>query len=55
MCDTEGFAFFLFLFSALVPDKWVEFKLQDTARVSQNTNLYRYIYPIGKIMNLDAS
>ncbi|WJX12244.1 NADH-cytochrome b-5 reductase-like protein [Trifolium repens] len=29
---------------ALVPDKWVEFKLQDTARVSQNTNLYRFSF-----------
>lgn len=29
--------------SALSPDKWIEFKLQDTARVSHNSQLYRYI------------
>ncbi|KAB1225010.1 NADH-cytochrome b5 reductase-like protein [Morella rubra] len=26
---------------ALNPDKWVEFKLQDTARVSHNSQLFR--------------
>lgn len=48
---------FYFFFSALVPDKWVEFKLQDTARVSQNTHLYRYIsfmanHEFGCILNI---
>ncbi|KAJ7978887.1 NADH-cytochrome b5 reductase [Quillaja saponaria] len=27
---------------ALNPDKWIEFKLQDTARVSHNSQLFRY-------------
>ncbi|KAJ6406615.1 hypothetical protein OIU84_010179 [Salix udensis] len=30
---------------ALNPDKWVEFKLQDTARVSHNTHLFRSASP----------
>jgi hypothetical protein len=34
----------LSLFSALNPDKWIEFKLQDTARVSHNTHLFRYAF-----------
>lgn len=29
--------------SALIPDKWIEFKLQDTARVSHNSQLFRYV------------
>ncbi|XP_068343020.1 NADH-cytochrome b5 reductase 1-like [Pyrus communis] len=29
---------------ALNPDKWVEFKLQDTARVSHNTQLFRFTF-----------
>lgn len=32
------------LFSALNPDKWIGFKLQDTARVSHNSHLFRYIF-----------
>lgn len=42
--------FFLFsyvvifrLVSALNPDKWLEFKLQDTATVSHNTKLFRFL------------
>ncbi|XP_045831711.1 NADH-cytochrome b5 reductase-like protein [Trifolium pratense] len=40
---------------ALVPDKWVEFKLQDTARVSQNTNLYRFSFDPTKKLGLDVA
>ncbi|CAN6564184.1 unnamed protein product [Malus baccata var. baccata] len=29
---------------ALNPDKWVEFKLQDSARVSHNTQLFRFTF-----------
>ncbi|KAK3436590.1 hypothetical protein EUGRSUZ_C01134 [Eucalyptus grandis] len=29
---------------ALNPDKWIEFKLQDTARVSHNTQLFRFSF-----------
>ena len=32
---------FFYVFSALNPDKWLEFKLQDTASVSHNTQLFR--------------
>ncbi|XP_010454305.1 PREDICTED: NADH-cytochrome b5 reductase-like protein [Camelina sativa] len=30
--------------TALNPDKWLEFKLQDTARVSHNTQLFRFSF-----------
>ncbi|ONK66512.1 uncharacterized protein A4U43_C06F8960 [Asparagus officinalis] len=30
--------------TALNPDKWLEFKLQETARVSHNTKLYRFTF-----------
>ncbi|XP_033144631.1 NADH-cytochrome b5 reductase-like protein isoform X1 [Brassica rapa] len=32
------------LVSALNPDKWLEFKLQDTATVSHNTKLFRFSF-----------
>lgn len=35
---------------ALNPDKWLEFKLQDTARVSHNTQLFRFSFdPTAKL------
>ncbi|KAL5547958.1 hypothetical protein UlMin_003189 [Ulmus minor] len=35
---------------ALNPDKWIEFKLQDTARVSHNTQLFRFSFdPLAKL------
>ncbi|KAF3453669.1 hypothetical protein FNV43_RR04110 [Rhamnella rubrinervis] len=35
---------------ALSPDKWVEFKLQDTARVSHNSQLFRFSFdPTAKL------
>ncbi|KAJ0673616.1 putative cytochrome-b5 reductase [Helianthus annuus] len=32
--------------TTLIPDKWVEFKLQEKAKVSHNTHLYRA--PLGE-------
>ncbi|KAK7292075.1 hypothetical protein RIF29_07740 [Crotalaria pallida] len=40
---------------ALVPDKWVEFKLQDTARVSHNTQLFRFSFDPTKKLGLDIA
>jgi len=40
---------------ALVPDKWVEFKLQDTARVSHNTQLFRFSFDPTQKLGLDIA
>ncbi|XP_052110213.1 NADH-cytochrome b5 reductase-like protein [Arachis duranensis] len=40
---------------ALNPDKWVEFKLQDTARVSHNTQLFRFSFDPTKKLGLDIA
>nr|AFK47499.1 unknown [Medicago truncatula] len=40
---------------ALIPDKWVEFKLQDTARVSHDTHLYRFSFDPTKKLGLDVA
>ncbi|KAK7304180.1 hypothetical protein RJT34_15283 [Clitoria ternatea] len=40
---------------ALVPDKWIEFKLQDTARVSHNTQLFRFSFDPTKKLGLDVA
>ncbi|XP_020231554.1 NADH-cytochrome b5 reductase-like protein [Cajanus cajan] len=40
---------------ALVPDKWVEFKLQDTARVSHNTQLFRFSFDPTHKLGLDIA
>ncbi|OIV99927.1 hypothetical protein TanjilG_26265 [Lupinus angustifolius] len=40
---------------ALVPDKWIEFKLQDTARVSHNTQLFRFSFDPTKKLGLDIA
>ncbi|KAL2338347.1 hypothetical protein Fmac_012793 [Flemingia macrophylla] len=39
----------------LVPDKWVEFKLQDTARVSHNTQLFRFSFDPTQKLGLDIA
>ncbi|XP_061345252.1 NADH-cytochrome b5 reductase-like protein [Gastrolobium bilobum] len=40
---------------ALVPEKWVEFKLQDTARVSHNTHLFRFSFDPTQKLGLDVA
>ncbi|KAJ4952132.1 hypothetical protein NE237_028964 [Protea cynaroides] len=40
---------------ALNPDKWVEFKLKETARVSPNTKLYRFSYDPTAKLGLDVA
>ncbi|KAF7806367.1 NADH-cytochrome b5 reductase-like protein [Senna tora] len=40
---------------ALAPNKWVEFKLQDTARVSHNTQLFRFSFDPTKKLGLDVA
>ncbi|KAK7264951.1 hypothetical protein RJT34_32565 [Clitoria ternatea] len=40
---------------ALNPDKWVEFRLQDTARVSHNTQLFRFSFDPTKKLGLDIA
>ncbi|KAI4335758.1 hypothetical protein L6164_014369 [Bauhinia variegata] len=40
---------------ALSPDKWIEFKLQDTARVSHNTQLFRFSFDPTKKLGLDVA
>ncbi|KAJ4958160.1 hypothetical protein NE237_025271 [Protea cynaroides] len=40
---------------ALNPDKWVEFKLQDTARVSHNTKLFRFSFDPSAKLGLDIA
>lgn len=40
---------------ALVPDKWIEFKLQDTARVSHNSKLFRFSFDPDKKLGLDVA
>ncbi|KAJ6698275.1 putative proteinDH-CYTOCHROME B5 REDUCTASE-LIKE [Salix purpurea] len=40
---------------ALNPDKWVEFKLQDTARVSHNTHLFRFSFDPAAKLGLDIA
>ncbi|XP_043700811.1 NADH-cytochrome b5 reductase-like protein [Telopea speciosissima] len=40
---------------ALNPDKWVEFKLQDTARVSHNTKLFRFSFDPTAKLGLDIA
>ncbi|GLU09747.1 hypothetical protein SLE2022_265900 [Rubroshorea leprosula] len=40
---------------ALNPDKWLEFKLQDTARVSHNTHLFRFSFDPNAKLGLDIA
>lgn len=40
---------------ALIPDKWIEFKLQDTARVSHNTQLFRFSFDPTAKLGLDVA
>lgn len=40
---------------ALKPDKWIGFKLQDTARVSHNTQLFRFSFDPDTILGLDVA
>ncbi|KAL5771371.1 hypothetical protein ACOSP7_015525 [Xanthoceras sorbifolium] len=40
---------------ALNPDKWIEFKLQDTARVSHNTHLFRFSFDPSSKLGLDVA
>ncbi|XP_024026509.1 NADH-cytochrome b5 reductase-like protein [Morus notabilis] len=40
---------------ALNPDKWIEFKLQDTARVSHNTQLFRFSFDPTAKLGLDIA
>ncbi|KAJ6835588.1 putative NADH-cytochrome b5 reductase-like protein [Iris pallida] len=40
---------------ALDPDKWLEFKLQDTARVSHNTQLFRFSFDPATKLGLDVA
>ncbi|KAF5749649.1 hypothetical protein HS088_TW04G01621 [Tripterygium wilfordii] len=40
---------------ALSPDKWVEFKLQDTARVSHNSQLFRFSFDPTAKLGLDIA
>ncbi|KAK4257376.1 hypothetical protein QN277_006971 [Acacia crassicarpa] len=40
---------------ALVPDKWIEFKLQSTARVNHNSKLYRFSFDPNKKLGLDIA
>ncbi|XP_038984657.1 LOW QUALITY PROTEIN: NADH-cytochrome b5 reductase-like protein [Phoenix dactylifera] len=47
--------FFFFSFSALDPEKWLEFKLQETARVSHNTQLFRFSFDPAAKLGLDIA
>lgn len=40
---------------ALNPDKWIEFKLQDTARVSHNSHLFRFSFDPSAKLGLDVA
>lgn len=40
---------------ALNPEKWLEFKLQETAKVSHNTNLYRFSFDPTLKLGLDVA
>ncbi|KAK2646004.1 hypothetical protein Ddye_021199 [Dipteronia dyeriana] len=40
---------------ALNPDKWIEFKLQDMARVSHNTHLFRFSFDPSAKLGLDVA
>lgn len=40
---------------ALNPDKWIEFKLQDKARVSHNTQLFRFSFDPTARLGLDVA
>ncbi|KAF4366788.1 hypothetical protein CsatB_014277 [Cannabis sativa] len=40
---------------ALNPDAWIEFKLQDTARVSHNTKLFRFSFDPSAKLGLDVA
>ncbi|XP_022938224.1 NADH-cytochrome b5 reductase-like protein [Cucurbita moschata] len=40
---------------ALKPDKWIEFELQDVARVSHNTNLYRFSFDPSEKLGVDVA
>ncbi|KAI4377349.1 hypothetical protein MLD38_014991 [Melastoma candidum] len=40
---------------ALNPEKWLEFKLQDTARVSHNTQLFRFTFDPSAKLGLDIA
>ncbi|KAJ8751496.1 hypothetical protein K2173_016720 [Erythroxylum novogranatense] len=40
---------------ALNPDKWIDFKLQDTARVSHNTHLFRFSFDPSAKLGLDVA
>ncbi|KAL8149713.1 NADH-cytochrome b5 reductase-like protein [Apium graveolens] len=40
---------------ALNPDKWIEFKLQDKAKVSHNTQLYRFSFDPNTKLGLDVA
>ncbi|CAN0900904.1 NADH-cytochrome b5 reductase-like protein [Linum grandiflorum] len=42
-------------FSALNPNKWIEFKLQDTAIVSHNTQLFRFSFDPSSKLGLDIA
>ncbi|KAJ4846950.1 NADH-cytochrome b-5 reductase-like protein [Turnera subulata] len=41
--------------TALNPNKWIEFKLQDTARVSHNTQLFRFSFDPTARLGLDVA
>ncbi|OWM65968.1 hypothetical protein CDL15_Pgr015393 [Punica granatum] len=41
--------------AALNPDKWIEFKLQDTARVSHNAQLFRFSFDSDAKLGLDIA
>ncbi|XP_010520587.1 PREDICTED: NADH-cytochrome b5 reductase-like protein [Tarenaya hassleriana] len=41
--------------TALKPDKWNEFKLQDTARVSHNTQLFRFSFDPSAKLGLEVA
>ncbi|KAJ3694197.1 hypothetical protein LUZ60_009677 [Juncus effusus] len=40
---------------ALDPEKWLEFKLSETARVSHNTKLFRFTFDSAKKLGLDVA
>ncbi|XP_068653215.1 NADH-cytochrome b5 reductase-like protein [Aristolochia californica] len=40
---------------ALNPEKWIEFKLQDTAKVSHNTHLFRFSFDPSAKLGLDVA
>ncbi|KAK6945069.1 Oxidoreductase FAD/NAD(P)-binding [Dillenia turbinata] len=40
---------------ALNPNKWIEFKLQDTAKVSHNTRLFRFSFDPNEKLGLDVA